>query len=148
MIASLISVGVNIVLNMVFIFLFHLPPISIALSTSITAYVNLWYLLKRLNIDVFYKIKKSFITVTLSSLSAGAVTAALAYFLFADPSISLLVHQPPLELMRDFGSQFTRFCTLTFIFGVSFFTFAFAFKAEDATQLLSGLFPKKEKDIN
>ncbi len=148
MIASLISVGVNIFLNMVLIFIFHLSPIAIAISTSITAYVNLWFLLKRLNIDVFYKMKKSFLSVAIASLSAGIVTGAIAYFLFADPSISLLFGQPSVDLMRDFGSQFTRFCTLTFIYGVSFFAFAFLFKAEDAMQLLSGLFPKKEKDIS
>lgn len=147
MIASLVSVGVNITLNMVFIFIFHLSPIAIALSTSITAIVNLWLLQKRLNIDVLYKMKKSFLSVALSSLLAGMITAALAYFLFADPSIALLFGHPPLELTRDFGSQFTRFCTLTFIYGVSFFAFAFLLKAEDAMQLLSGLFPKREKDL-
>ncbi len=45
--ASLISVGVNLILNALFVFVFHLGAISIALSTSLSACLNYLILRKR-----------------------------------------------------------------------------------------------------
>jgi len=42
--ASLISVGLNIVFNALFVFVFHLGAISIALSTSLSSLINYWIL--------------------------------------------------------------------------------------------------------
>jgi putative peptidoglycan lipid II flippase len=142
MIASLIAMGVNVTLNLLMIFVFKFSPIAIALSTSVSSYVNMLFLMRRLQIDILYKMKSSFIKVGLSSLCAGVVTALSAYFLYADSSIALLFGNISVPLARDFTAQITKFTSLTFIFGAAFFSFAYIYKAKDALSLISGFLNK------
>ncbi|MCH9620888.1 MAG: lipid II flippase MurJ [Chlamydiia bacterium] len=143
MIGSLISVSVNTTLNAIMIFVLKWPVMFIAVATSITAYVNLWFLIRRLHIKIFKKLKESFIKITLASICAGTVTAVVAFQLFNDGSVYLLFGDYSLPLARKFSEQFTHFTSLTFVYGVFFFFFAVVFKAKDALDLLSGVFPKK-----
>ena len=55
MVSSLISVGVNIMLNIMLIFVFKLPVPAVALATSMTSIVNMCFLMKRLQVDIFIK---------------------------------------------------------------------------------------------
>ncbi|MCH9617632.1 MAG: lipid II flippase MurJ [Chlamydiia bacterium] len=146
MIASLIAMGVNITLNLLMIFVFKFSPIAIALSTSASSYVNMLFLMRRLQIDILYKMKSSFICVGISSICAGVVTAAAAYFLYADSSFALLLGDISAPLARDFTAQITKFTSLTFIFGAVFFFFAYLFKAKDALSLVSGIISKASTD--
>ncbi len=141
MIGSLISVAVNIILNLVLIFGFKLGPVAIAFSTSITSFVNLLFLTKRLQIDILKKMKSDFIRVGLSAVFAGAITAIIAFTLYDDASIALLLGDHSVMLTRDFREQLTNFTSLTFIYGVMFFFWAFVFKAKSALDLL----PLKQK---
>ena len=137
MVASLISLVVNLVLNIVMIFGFHFPPLAIALSTSISSYVNMIFLMRRLQIDIMDRLQSSFIRVGLSALSAGILTALAAYFMYQDTSVLLLMGDMSVALPRSFTEQFTRFASLTFVYALSFFFFAFVYKAKDAISLLS-----------
>ena len=139
MVGSLLTVFTNITLNLIMVFGFKFSEISIALSTSISAFVNLAFLTRRLNIDIFDKMKDSFLRVGLSALSAGAVTACIAYYIYEDPSLALLMGRGVETISRSFTIQFTTFTSLSFIYGVAFFFFAFCYKAKDALDLLSGV---------
>ncbi|MCH9811809.1 murein biosynthesis integral membrane protein MurJ, partial [bacterium] len=137
MIASLISLGLNVLLNCVLIFGFHFPPLAIALSTSVAAYVNVFFLMKRLQVDIMDRIVTSFVRVGLSAISAGVITALLAYFLYNEASVLLFLGDMSAPLSRDFATQFTQFATLTSVYAVLFFFFAFLYQAKDALSLLS-----------
>lgn len=142
MMASLIAMSVNIFLNLLMIFAFKFPPLAIALSTSISSYVNMLFLIRRLQVDILHKMKASFIKVGLSSICAGTVTAIAAYLLYSDSSMALLFGDMSAPLARDFTAQITKFTSLTFIYGVSFFFFAYVYKAKDALSLISRLISK------
>lgn len=143
MTGSLISVCVNAALNAFMIFVLKWSAVSIALATSITAYVNLWFLIRHLHLNIFSKLLNSFFRVALSAISAGMVTAILANQLFGDTSFLLLLGDLTLPLARKFSEQLTMFTSLTFIYGVTFFFFAVVYKAKDALDLLSGVLPKR-----
>lgn len=148
MIASLIAMGVNISLNLVMIFVFKFSPLAIALSTSISSYVNMLFLMKKLQIDILYKLRSSFIRVGAASIAAGMITAFTAYHLYADTSLALFLGDMSVPLTRDFGVQLSKFTSLTFIFGVSFFFFSYLFKAKDALALLGGLVKRSSKELS
>ena len=89
MIGSLLSVCVNVTLNAFMIFVLKWPVVSIAFATSLTAYVNVWFLVRRLHIKVFQKLKSSFFRITISALCAGGLTGAVAFYLYADSSVAI-----------------------------------------------------------
>ena len=91
MIGSLLSVCVNVTLNAFMIFVLKWPVVSIAFATSLTAYVNVWFLVRRLHIKVFQKLKSSFFRITISALCAGGLTGAVAFYLYADSSVAIFL---------------------------------------------------------
>ncbi len=139
MIGAILSMVINVSLNSVMIFALGFPVFTVAISTSITSFVNLFFLSKRLLVNIFPKMLPSFKRITLSALSSGILTAICAFFLFKDPSIYLLMGGENFDLARDFASQIIQFSTLTFIYGALFFLFAYLYKAKDALALLGGI---------
>ena len=101
------------------------------------------FLVRRLHIKVFQKLKSSFFRITISALCAGGLTGAVAFYLYADSSVAIFLGDFTQPLGRVFPAQFTKFTSLTFVYGVLFFFFAVVFKAKDALSLLSGVLPKK-----
>jgi len=146
MTGSLIAVGFNIALNVIMIFFFRLGPIAIAFSTSATSFVNLLFLIKRLQIDVLKRMKSDFIRVVLSSVFAGVITAVIAFTVYQDASLALLLGDQSAPLSRNFLEQLTTFSSLTFIYGVTFFFWAYVFRAKSALELLGGIVPVKKVD--
>lgn len=140
--ASLIAVCCNILLNTAFISIFKLPVCFVALATSLTAFLNVWYLSRRLQIDLLHKLMSDFVKVGSISIVSGVVATVSGIYLFNDPSLFLLTING-IELARDISSQIIHFSSLTGIFGICFFVLAYIFNVEQALSLLSSFRPRK-----
>jgi putative peptidoglycan lipid II flippase len=142
--AAVLSVLLNVFLNALFVFGFHWGAFSIALSTSLSAWVNYFLLLKAL--DVKTRFDRAMYQVAFCSLIAGVVTFLLAHFLAGDPTLSLLLGkegQASLEFSRGFGLQLLHFFVLVGIFGLSFLSYAWHFGIQEILTFLK--LPIKQK---
>lgn len=119
--ASIISVGANVLLNALFVFVFHWGAISIALSTSLTALINCWILKKAFShLDVQYPKISSF-----GRLFAVGVLAFLGCIAYDKVFLNAFFFEHDLFLAPrslsgqclHFLGQLTSFCTL-FILGL------------------------------
>jgi len=133
MIGSLISVIVNVVINAILIAFFNLGPSSIAFSTTITAYINVIFLSKKLKIEKVLGI--NFIKIVVSALCGGVITAYIGNTLFNDPTLALLMGEKDIFLTRDFTAQLIHFGSLASIFGMLTLLFAHFFKATSFLEL-------------
>lgn len=133
MFGFIISTLLNLSLNALFVFYFHLGPASIALSTSISSIVNwvyLSYYLKKPKESWFSSWKVAF-----CSLLAGGTVMILGKFFLNDSSLILLGKN--LFLPRDFKDQIVHFSGQTVLFFLLFFTLCSCFKAQDITRFYS-----------
>ncbi len=138
-ISSVISVIVNIGLNSLFIFVFNMKSISIAMATSIAAYVNcfiLYKFLKRENRDLFdSKIVNAFIQITICALIAMIITVMIGIKL-QDPSINLLLNRGEFLFSRSFLSQITFFVGYFVLYFGVLIAVAYISKTKEITDLL------------
>lgn len=125
--ASLLSVILNLVLNALFIYVLHWGTASVAVATSIAAFLNAGYL--------FYALKQqegtllsratliSFGKVIFCATLSGFFTWMISSFLSLTPSHDLL-------------SQILNFSLHGGMFTLFFFSYAWMFKADDVLSLL------------
>lgn len=122
---SLWSVLVNLVLNFILIFGFRWGSTSVAIATSIAAFVNCFYLISKLSKKIGPLFDKptllSFAKVSLCTLLAGGMTAAISFYLMG-------------ELPRAPLQQLLHFFTLSGTFGLLFFSYAWMFRLREAFQ--------------
>ena len=78
-IASLISVGAHVAMNLLFIFGLHLGSISIALATSGSAWLNFWLLARQHKVGTFFWI--GCWKIALGSFLAGGLALILGHLL-------------------------------------------------------------------
>ncbi|NGX56453.1 MAG: Lipid II flippase MurJ [Candidatus Anoxychlamydiales bacterium] len=137
-IASIISIGVNIFLNSIFIFVFNMKASSIALATSISSIINfliLLYFLKKEKKDLFeQKLLKSFFTVFNVSIFAFFITAIFGY-LFKDPNILYLLNKQ-VSFSRNFLSQITSLLSLTSMYFSAVFLISLVTKQKDILNIV------------
>jgi putative peptidoglycan lipid II flippase len=122
--ASLISVLINLILNFILVFIFHLGVYSVALATSLSAFINCFYLTKR--IEDFQWNTLSVGKTTFVTLIAGVMTFAASRF-FHDP------------YPRALSDQFLQITSLGMIYLITLVLFARLFKAEEMINLIRSL---------
>ncbi|NGX55755.1 MAG: hypothetical protein KR126chlam2_01397, partial [Chlamydiae bacterium] len=133
-IPSLISVAtvlLNIGLNSLFVYGFHLGAISVALATTLTSCVNvaaLFYFLMKKEGGLE---KIPFLKVAGCSLFAIAITITLSSWLFHDNTLSSLLGRPLYPFPRHFLTQLGTFGAETLLFATTFLLSARLLKIEE-----------------
>lgn len=136
MIASFISVASNIFLNALFVFGFHFGALSIALSTSLSSWINYLILKKTFSLKGYWKVEypglSTFQKITTISLLTCLLTFSFDYF-FADFFLK----------ERSTVNQLLHFLSNSAIFMITFaLTLRFLYK-EIYTEIKNLLFTKE-----
>lgn len=143
-VASVSSIGLNLILNYLFVVIFGWGAASLAVSTSLSAFFNAAFL--------FYQLKKKTGIFMLSSLAhsswktavaavaATAVTLLVGHLYFQDPMISAFIGGAEKPFARDFYTQLAQFSIL---FSVFCATFGVLLRVLGATEVLA-LFRRAE----
>ncbi len=119
---SAITVGLNIALNALFVYGFHLGAVSIALATTLGACVNGALLLSLLKKNYGLKWERLFsstIKVSIASLIAIAATAAVGS-LYHDQTLAWLLGHDWSPFSRSLITQLTTFGMMALSFTLSF----------------------------
>ncbi|NGX49166.1 MAG: Lipid II flippase MurJ [Candidatus Anoxychlamydiales bacterium] len=145
-IASISSVLLNILLNSVFIFVFHMKSASVAIATSLSAILNFlilnYYLKKKFTkfgtsenlIKIYEKdIYKRFFKISISLISASILTILVGYFM-KNPSIYFLLNKD-FVFPTSFLDKFYSFFIISTIYLTSTFFFAYIFKVKEISDL-------------
>ena len=114
---SLIAIGVNLGLNILFVSMFHLGPASLAYSTSLAAMVNALLLLGKLkSVGICFSplLRRRLLATTACALLAGSVSLSLGYHNLW-------------QWEREFSAQVTQFLVFFGSFVSSFFLAALCF---------------------
>lgn len=137
MFISLITVALNMVLNMLFVWVWKMGAISTALATSLSALANCWILYK-LTQKMGWKPGLSlsrFIQICAASLFAGLCTLGVDYLFFHSSALMPLLGSAA-EFPRSVATQLAHFFTLLSAFGGGLILYAFAFKTADIQELV------------
>ncbi len=117
--AALATMLLNLFLNTLFIKIWHWGTISVALSTSISAWINLfllgWSLFKTTPSLFFYKTFKQFIPISIGTIFACWVTYQTRALFQQMPFFPLALFS------SSFYSQMVNFCCQLIIFGTSLY---------------------------
>lgn len=140
---SLYSVLCNTLLNILFVFVFDLGPLSIALATSLSAFLNMFYLLKNEQAFSIRPLIPSFMRTTMAAGVTGALVLCIGALLCQDLTHLIMIGNWNIEFVRSFTHQITQFGLLTASFGVFFLVFCYLFKAEGVIELLDFLKTKR-----
>jgi putative peptidoglycan lipid II flippase len=142
-IASIWSVAVNLVLNLLFVLGFHLSGASIAVATSLASFFNMFYLLKKMDVEFLKPLYKPFLKTTIASLVAGLFTVLIGFLFFKDPTLSIWFGNFDVHYPRALLKQIHQFGLLTFLFGISFLGVSYWINAEHVLDLF---FRKREEE--
>ncbi len=135
--ASILSVGLNLFLNLFMIFVLHFGAMSIAISTSITAVFNMYFLLKRLQVKLFKTLIQPFLRVSLASLLAGVFVLLFSHFVMHEPTAALLFGDMHVTFVRSTLSQIQQFFIVLSAYGSLFLLFSYLLKAKHVLELFS-----------
>jgi putative peptidoglycan lipid II flippase len=137
--AAFISVGLNLILNAFFVFVCNFGAVSIAISTSVAAWFNFFFLMRALQQkDLF---DPSLYKAGMAAVMAGLSTFFLSHYLVGDATWDLLVREAYVWLPRSFGIQLLQFFTLSGVFILSFISYAWIFNVNEVL----GLFKLPER---
>lgn len=138
MIASLLSISLNLFLNIVLVFGFHQGPESLAAATSISALCNAWLLYRQLSLKTGIQLSSPFfystLNTTLSAIFAGLATLCIGHWLLDDPTISLMFGWET-YFIRDFSLQIVQFAGLFLTFSIGFILSAILLKNKQLADL-------------
>ncbi len=134
--ASLISVGLNLMLNIILVFGFSMGTLGISIATSIAAYYNARFLLSRLHIRILSAVMPTVVKVVFSSLVAGVATLLFGHFFMHDPTIQLFLGDLTVEFSRTFIIQLREFIVLTSFFGSIFLLMSFVLRIDHVLSML------------
>lgn len=136
--AALVSVGVNLLLNLLFVYGYQLPSAAIALATSVAAMVNAAYLYRALGKEEESLMESQTAQVMkkvgLCAVLAAIITVGIGYFLMGGTVVALFLGEPLLP--RDFLSQVLHLGLYGTLFTAFFFSSAWLLKVDDVFQLL------------
>lgn len=130
----LLCVILNIALNALFVYEFHMGAISIAFATSIASAVNallLAYCLNKKRGNFMQGVKMVFLKLTVCSTLAFLVTAGAGAFFFQDNTLF-----PTHNFPHGFFSQLGHFTIQGALFGISLVFFAIVLKTKEILNLL------------
>ncbi|NGX63222.1 MAG: Lipid II flippase MurJ [Candidatus Anoxychlamydiales bacterium] len=137
-ISAVLSVLLNIILNSIFIFIFNMQSMSVAISTSISALFNfllLSYFLKKRFLKIFDKfLFTSFFKIILCSSLAALATFLIGYVL-KDPSIYFLVNMSQ-NFPTKFLTKINSFLTLSITYITTLFISAYLLKSKEIIDLI------------
>lgn len=133
--ASLISVALNFILNILFIYGFGWGSASVAVATSIAAFVNAGYLFKALTQQEGPLLdRKTLITtgkIAVCSILSGAITLIVGYFLNPLP--------------RDLLTQVMNLVVYGGVFTIVFVSYAWMLSIDEVFQMIGVTFPPQKK---
>lgn len=134
-VASLLSIGLNIILNSFFIFICEYGSASLAYSTSLSAFFNCAFLFYRLSKKMGIHLFSSMAGASMKALICAGVasvgTLYLGYGLYNDPTISMLVGMGGTEFPRFISEQFVHFTTLFGFYIIVFYISAAILRAKE-----------------
>ncbi len=125
--ASLISVGVNLGLNFLFIEGFKWGPASVAMATSLAAIVNAVYLFSALDIGSILDRRTALLSlkVIFCTLFSALLTMMASYFLVGKE-----------QLPRDLLAQVLHLVVHGGLFALLFFSYAWMMKLDEVFQMI------------
>lgn len=133
---AMLSVGLNLFLSALFVFLFEWGAFSIAVATSICAWFNYLYLTVKLAKKVGEKLIDkgvliSFLKTGSAALIAAGATFLIGYFFAADPTLSMVLGGSEIDFQRGFSTQALQFIAMGGVFALTFVSYAWMLNAED-----------------
>lgn len=132
---AFISLILNLVLNCFFVFVFDLKALSITLATSISSWVNVVYLYKRLKGHLGELVtpdsKKELIKMCLVTVSAGIATWFFANYLYIPPALFHFFADEQSALSQNLVDQVVYFTVPALFYGVMLLLFSWIMKAND-----------------
>lgn len=135
MFISLVTVGINIVLNAIFVFGFKMGAVSTALATSISAFVNCW-LLSRMTREMGWKTDFSLgrgVHICLASTVGMILALMVDHFLLSPSILSPLTEN---GLPRTLMTQLSAFLAQSTAFICGILGYAFVMKNGDLMELI------------
>jgi len=139
---SLLSVVLNLVLNALFVYVFHLGVISIAIATTLSACINslflAFFLRKTYDLDVS-GIGIGVLKVLVASCVAMSTTLLVGYYFFQDNTLHCLAHQKLGVFPRELSMQLVSLGAQSFCFVLSFFLAAYLLRIREIFEL----FPRR-----
>jgi putative peptidoglycan lipid II flippase len=141
MVASVVSVLCNVGLTSLFVFGLGWGAFSIAIATSLCAWLNYFMLSFSLSKKmgeplVDRLVLLSFVKTGVSSCIAAGATFLVGRFLTGDPTLAILCGSGSVEFCRGFTMQLMQFAAMSGTFVLIFFSYAWLFNAEDVLELL------------
>lgn len=136
--ASLISVGVNLVLNGCFVLGLKFGAASVALATSVATYVNYRFLSSRLSkkigplIDLSHR--SSFRRMTLCAFFAAVLAGGIGYFTIG--GVGSYLFSGVVDLPRQLSLQILHLFVLGGIFVLLFFSYAWMLGVKEVFEFL------------
>jgi len=143
---SLFTVALNILLNTLFVFIFHLGVISIALATTLSTCLNsglLAFFLKKKYGLVLEGVILSSIKVLLVCIVATAITLFFGLYLFHDNTFQWIIQHELTVFPRELFTQLISFCVQALCFSVTFIAGAYLLRIDEILVFLPWL---RERD--
>ncbi len=113
---TLYSVGINLILNAFFIVVLGWGPAMLAVSTSLSAWVNVAYLWKRLSLSLPRDMGRHVATTLFWSLVSASFTLFVQHLYFDAPIWWSTLQEGPITFPRDFLSQLREMVALSLVF--------------------------------
>lgn len=138
--ASLLSILINGLLNILLVPILGYGAASLAFSTSVAACCNAWFLFyriaKKTGVSLFIPLAAFSLKIVLCSGIAGLVTLLTEYLLFNASTIGLLTSGMNEQFSRYFIDQILQFFILVAMLTSVFFISAWAFNLKEFFQIL------------
>ena len=138
--ASLQAVGLNIGLNILFVFGFHFGPASICWAMSLASIFSFLFLSYRLSKQMGSLFSqgmiRAFWKITACGLLAFIAAWIVGLSVFHDPTFTLWLGNAPLPIARDFFSQILLFGGESLAFFSALFLSAYLLKVPEILQLV------------
>lgn len=158
-ISSILCVFFNLILNILFLFVFKFKAHIISFATSLSLIFQLIFLIKTFNKNFLilekdfhnkksYLLKKSFLNTFFTSLMCNVATSILVfcigYFILKDPSLHLLL-QKKVIFPKNIFFQLKSFFTLAALYLSFLIIFATLFKEKEILNIFKQYVPKIHK---
>ncbi len=132
--AAVLSVILNIILNALFVFGFHLGAMSVAISTSISAWFNFFFLSRALSLQKMFE--SGIYRGAFCSLIAGGVVLLFGYFFVEDASLFLFLEESFSRFPRQISLQLLHFFALFLLFCLTFVLSAWILDVKEILSIL------------
>ncbi len=138
-IASLISVGCNILLTSLFVFGLGWGAFSVSVATSLCAWLNYftlsWALAKKIGVPLINReVGISYLKTVTCGVIAAVAVLAVGHYLVGDPTLDIFLGEQAVAFPRDVSTQVLQFIALSGVFVLIFFSYAWMLGAEEVLQ--------------